>query len=189
MSFFKFRWSRRVVLLGLIVLAGCASTVPPRLDTTTESCLSFTTAGKSEPGTLVALSGAESNCERAVVELWVHGVQDVFAASFDLVFDHSIARLESVSTEGSFLTADGIEVKTLQRDEGNQVVMGITRWQTDTGQDATGSLLLARLRFSRVAGGRGATQLEFVNASLLGSEMPPRPKPEVRWSGGTLELR
>lgn len=129
--------------------------------------------------------GAGSTCEQLEVELLVSGVSDVFAASFDALFDPAIVRYVGIETAGSFLASDGAELQALDRADGGRAVIGVTRWRQSTGRDARGPSVLATLRF-RAAGPLGDSALRFDPASLLGSEMPPAPKPGVSWAGGTI---
>jgi hypothetical protein len=122
---------------------------------------------------------------RVTVGVDVTGTDDVFGASFDVIYDSSSAQYVSWG-RGSLLENHGQNV-TYVVSEGvaGRLVVGISCIGCPSGVNVTDSRQLVELTF--VVSEPGATSLRFANASLLDSAAPnPAPIPGLDWFGGTL---
>ena len=122
------------------------------------------------------------------VDVVVTDVADVFASSFTLNYDASLARFESSSTSGSLLASDGTTVQVLEDSQTGSVTIGLTRLGVANGVNAIGTQLQVTPMFSSVADA-GDAGIAFSNETILGSETPPVDKAGVNWVGGTLVVR
>ena len=150
------------------------------------SCLDLSaTAGGQQT---VSLDKGTSTCDMLAIDVVVTDVSDVFATSFTLSYDETLARFEDVSTSGSLLASDGTTVQVLEDAQTGRVTIGLTRLGVSTGVNAVGTQRLVTLMFSSLADA-GDTGISFSNQTILGSEAPPVDKSSVSWVGGTLVLR
>ncbi len=174
------------VLIGGSLSPGCGGgggVVTPTV------CIAFAPGSAPAPGTIVAAQTSTGACDLVSIDLLVTGVTDIFAASFTVDYDQSIASYDRVSTSGSLLASDGRTVEVLEDRRSGHVTIGLTRRGATTGIDAAGTALLVRLFFLKAGTAAGSGSLGFSNTKLLGSETPPQEKQGMQWSGGTLFLR
>jgi hypothetical protein len=136
----------------------------------------------------VSLDKGTSTCDMLAIDVMVTDVNDVFASSFTLNYDESLARFEQSSTSGSLLASDGTTVQILEDAQTGRVTIGLTRLGVSTGVNAVGTQRLVTLMFSTVADA-GDAGITFSNQAILGSETPPVEKTSVAWVGGTLLVR
>ncbi len=153
-----------------------------------QACLDFLAGSSPTAGMVTAQEASGSACDPVAVDVLVTDVSDIFAASFTITYDPSVARYEMLSTSGSVLGCGGTTIQALEDKQSGQATIGLTRQGAATGCDAVGSGLLVRLFFSKV-GTSGSSNLTFSNTKLFGSETPPQEKPGIMWSGGTFEIR
>jgi hypothetical protein len=151
-------------------------------------CLDFLASAEPSRGTAVARLATGSNCDRAIVEIVLTDVPDVFAVEFTASFDEAVAAYEAYSLVGSALAMDGAQVLALEEREPGSVSLAFSRANPARGVDITGSRTLVRLVFRRV-GPPGRGPLAFSSARIFGSEQPPAEKPGIAWFGGTFEVR
>lgn len=161
-------------------------------DVLPSTCITFSASAAPGSSMVVAQQGSGSQCDLVEVELVVTDVDDVFAASFIVVFDAALAQYQGTSLSGSLLTSDGAQVQVVERTlQAGQVSVGLSRLGTNVGGiDFTGTGSLVKLLFQQNPGaGTAAGSLTFGNPRLLGSETPPQEKTGVQWSGGSFQLR
>ncbi len=172
------------VLVALSVAIGCGSGSG---DVGSGSGVCLNLAGSAAGSARVSLSeGSGSNCAMVAVQVMVTDIDDIFAASFDVVYDTDFAQYESYSTAGSLLSSDGRTVQVLADDQPGRVTLGLSRVGAGSGGiDANGSRLMITLYFSKGSTDGGDSIVEFGNAALLGSETPPLVKNGISWVGGT----
>jgi len=179
-----------ILLLGILIAASAtlacsggdsAGGVP--LD---GGCLDL--AAGSPAQDTVSLGKGTSTCDMLAVDVVVTDVNDVFASSFTLNYDASLARFEGSSTTGSLLASDGTTVQVLEDAQSGSVTIGLTRVGVANGVNANGTRVLVTLMFSTVADA-GDAGIAFSNETILGSETPPLDKAGVNWVGGTLVVR
>jgi hypothetical protein len=175
-------------LLGLALAGLLGSSCGGGKTMVPASCLSLAAAALPAPSTAVARQGAASSCEEVVVDVVLTGVDDVFAASFDVTFDPSVARYRGSSTAGSRLASDGATVQVLQTIQTGWVRIGVSRLNVTTGVDFTAPAPLVSLIFLPVGTAPAAAPLTFSSTRVLGSETPPQEKPGISWFGGTLRI-
>jgi len=182
-------------LAGLVLLAfGAGCSTGDDAGGFQQSCLTFLATKAPIDGEVTSVWGSESTCDVAEVELVIPGgvdVQNVWAASFDVTYDNSLAVFWKISATDSFLTQDGNPLLLNQGDDQNgKVVFGVTR--TDSTNNIgvaplVASTLIARLFFIRIATG-GDAPIEVVNADLWKVENPGDPPtkidPPIVFSGG-----
>ena len=184
------RASRRgraaVLLLGLATLLGAVSCDGDDDDGGILLCLQFAAAASPSPNTVVAVDGPGSTCSIAELDLVITDVSDILGISFTATFDPAVVAFSSVSTSGSVLESDADLAVEVGEGPGS-VTIGVTRVAaTPPGVGAMGSAKLVTLRFAST-GSLGSTMVTFSPAKVLGSETPPQEKPDIVWSGGTLE--
>ena len=179
-----------ILLLGILVgvsgtlaCSGGDSTGGLPLD---GACLDL--AGSTPAQATVSLDKGTSSCDMLAIDVVVTDVADVFASSFTLNYDASLARYERSSTPGSLLISDGTTVQVLEESQTGSVTIGLTRLGVTDGVDAIGTQLLVTLLFSTVADA-GDAGITFSNEAILGSETPPVDKATVEWVGGTMVVR
>lgn len=171
------------IALAAILGHGCGngdsspgSIVPP------DTCVEFTPAAASAPGTVAAQKNASSSCGAVGVDLVVTDVADIFAIEVTVAYDPAVVTYEGVSTSGSLLGSDGTSLEVLDGGQSGLIAVSISRFGVVSGVDAVGSQTLATLLFSR-PGDAGVTGLSFSAAALYDGDAPPQPIP-VQWFGG-----
>jgi len=180
--------------LGLVALlllgAGCST--DENAGGFQQSCLTFLATKGPIDGEVTSVWGSESTCETAEVELVIPGgVDHVWGASFDVMYDNTLAVFAGMSAGDSFLTQDGNFLFLEQEDDQNgKVVIGITR--TDSANNVgvaplVDNSLIIRLFFFRIATG-GDAPFELVNGHLWKVEnpgdQPTKIDPPILFSGG-----
>lgn len=160
---------------------GDGGTVAPAL------CLSFTAAQPPAQGRVAVRQGSGS-CSARSLDVVVTDVSDVFSGSFTVTFDPARVAFGGASASGSFLAAGGTQVNVVQTNpQPGSVTVGISRVQSTTGVNVTGSQVLVRLSFSPVTA--GTATLALTSAQLFGSQTPPQPKSGLTWTGGTFQVQ
>ncbi len=150
--------------------------------------LAFVPDAVPAPSTVVVASGSGSTNDVAEIEILVTDVAGVLAASFQVVYDSSIATYDRFDASASFLASDGAQLlEVAEETEPGTLTIGLTRASTG-GVDSTGTQLLARLYFRRIAN-EGSGFLVFQNAALQDNGTPPQPIPGVQWFGGAFEIQ
>lgn len=180
----------RPVLTGLVFVlllaAGCGGGNDGGI--AAASCIGFTGAQAPAAGRVTARQASGGSCAAIFVELVVTDVPDVFSGSFTLEYDPTSVAVGGATATGSFLASGGARVDVVQSTPASgSVTIGVTRVQTTTGVNASGSQVLVRISFAPVA--VGSSQLTITGAQLFGSETPPLPKTGLTWTGGTFNVQ
>lgn len=141
------------------------------------------------PGIASLESGASSTCSSLELEVVVAGVNDLYAASFDLAFDPAVVTYKGSSASGSVLGSDGTTVSVQENPSIPSVVsIGVTRVGATKGIDVAATGRLVTLRFD-ASWGSGPSALTFSGGKLFGSETPPLQKAGITWAGGVVSLK
>lgn len=138
----------------------------------------------ASPGANNVSTVGSPNSNIVTVTVMVTGTSDVYGASFDLVFDPTVAEFVGWSP-GTLLESGGRQVSYQVNSQlPGRVVVGASRTQPIGGADAGVStgLIQLRLRANRA----GTTSVRFENADLLDSQNPPQDIGGIQFSGGTL---
>ena len=147
-----------------------AATFQPDLATPTSGSVSL------QPG------NASGNTVTVLVQ--ATDVNDVYAASFDVVIDPTMVSYVGY-TAGTLLESDGASVQYQITPAGsNRYVVGVTRLGATTGVNAVGRQDLLRLTFR--ATNAGTSSISLSNASLLDGQATPAPIPNLTWAAGSV---
>ena len=111
----------------------------------------------------------------------VTDTSDVFAASFDVVYDPALVGFVGWSP-GTVLESGGVTPFYLVSASPESVAVGASRVGLGAGVDVAGTETLIALTF--VTLGPGSSAASFRNAALIDSTSPPQPIPNVLWFGG-----
>jgi hypothetical protein len=156
---------------------------------TKRACLTFTTTNVAAPQTVVGQQLSVSQCEIVQIGVRLTAVDDVFAASFTVVYDGALATFEGTSLANSPLTTGGTQVEVIENESPGQVTIGLTRLGVADGVDYTGTANLVVLIFQKRSGAAtGAGDFAFTDGKLFGSETPPVEKAGIQWLGGQLHV-
>jgi len=121
------------------------------------------------------------------IEVSVTDLEGIFAATFDLVYDPTLARYVTAE-EGDLLDGDGAATSFLVTEAPGRLVVGLTRLQNGSGDvpdvAATGSASLVTFTFRVLRADTGT--IDFDGGSpraITDRDGVPRP---ASWGGGTL---
>jgi hypothetical protein len=141
------------------------------------------TPAVATPGanTVSALGSASSNI--VTLSVMVTGTSGVYGASFDLVFDPSVAEFAGWSP-GNLLETGGMQVTyQVNANQAGRVIVGVAR-TSGAGVDAGVSTALIQLRLRAIH--EGTSSVRFENADLLNANNPPTEIVGISFSGGTM---
>ncbi len=178
------RISILVLVAFAIAAAGCSSgsgddpIVPPSFGA------SFL-AEEPNPGdeTVSAHEGATIGSQ-VTVEIRVTGTNDIYGATFDLIFDPSMVNYVDF-TEGSLLEQGGQSPDyVVQQPQSGQLIVTVTRQGNVPGVDASGTVTLIGLIFEVIQ--EGSSVVFFTASELLDDQPTPQPIPDLEWFGGAL---
>jgi len=157
--------------------------------TTTTRCIGYSSTPPAA-GQVVGRQGAASACGLVAVEMVAAGVNDVFAAEFEVNYNPAVMAFDSLSDTGSYLKTGGVTTQTAVGTSAGKVTVGITRVAPATGINfpASGELLIT-LFFRRATNSMSTAAVTFTNANLLDSGTPPQPIPGVVWINGTATVQ
>jgi hypothetical protein len=142
--------------------------------------ITFTPSGSATTGISLA-RGAGTTADVLELELRADGVQDLYGIAFDLNFPAQVLRFESIA-EGPFLGTGGVATSAQGAEAGaGTVVVGVTRLGAVSG--ASGSGVIATLRFTALAAGEGALSFED-NAAID----PEGATLDLTWRAGTVRV-
>jgi len=180
-------------VLGLVLVVACGGGagssdggVINDSDQSRAVAASFTPDAPDPKNDSVAMSlvtGGVTN--RVTVGVTVTGTDDIFGASFDVVYDSNSAQYMSWAA-GSLLEMSGRNV-TYVLSEGvpGRLVVGVSCIGCPAGINVTETRQLVRLTFTVTK--PGASNVRFENTSLLNSDAPnPAPIGGLSWFGGAL---
>ena len=136
------------------------------------------------PGTnTVSMAEGTTVGDQVTIDLQVTDTTGIFGASFDVVFDPTMASFVSWAA-GELLEQGGVSVIYLvDEPEPGRVSVGTTR-QAAATVDAVGTVSLIRLTFQTIQAGNSI--VGFENQALLDGQLPPQPIAGISWFGGTL---
>ena len=120
----------------------------------------------------------------ATVDVGVTGVDNLYAASFDVVYDPAKVDFMRYSA-GTILESGGHSPHYDVQDNGQgRLVVVAQRLGAVPGVDVTATQPVIRLTF-RVAE-VGVSRLDFENTNLKDDRIPPQNIADITWSGGVL---
>jgi hypothetical protein len=192
------RWRELAHIAVVVLTVGLLTGLSPACNggdnggngTDTTPCLRYESSGDPVDFTVTTRDGESGECNFLFVDLWVHEVEDLFAANFVVTFPSNLVAFAQASGLDSVLASGNTAVDVEARvTVPGEVSVGITRVGVATGVnvDPTGGLLV-RLVFSRVASS-GSGTVEFTTKQLLDSSEPPQTIPDTsEWSGGTIGI-
>ena len=177
-----------LILLGLLTPAcgGGGDDGPPAV-LAPPKCIEFVAAGNPTNATVVMSKNDGSVCGRLAVQLDVTGVNDVFAADFEVSFDPNLLSYDGHDDSGSFLSQDGATVQVLETSQNGEALIGVSRFAVSTGIDVPTTQRLITL-FFRHRDTAGSGTLTFSRTILLDSLEGPSPIPGLQWAGGTVSV-
>ena len=142
-------------------------------------------ADQSSPGPDSVAAGQESNSiDTVTVEITVTNTDDVYAASFDLVYDASNATYLGWDP-GTLLEQGGQTVNyNVSEPSAGRLVVSASRQGNVPGADAIDTRTVIELTFRVDAVGNST--ITFQANTLLDSQQQPQQIPGISWFGGTL---
>jgi hypothetical protein len=165
------------------------------------TCIQFIPDQDPTPGVAtLAVDDTLSDCDAAVVELVVTGVDKVWGVSFELNYPAGIAQIlptqtgHLVDVSTSFLGSESQLLIVTEEDPLGLVEIGVTRSNAafDEGKDPDDLVdpVLLRMGFARLTSS-GSGNVTFSDATLWIRELDaePVPDPVVQFSGGTLVIQ
>jgi hypothetical protein len=186
----RFNVSMIVLVLATTVLFSCGGGGGDKSDVTggggggsTILAGTFTPTTPSPGANTVSMSGSgTSNIMTLAVN--VSGTNDVFGASFDVVYDPTMIEFVNWTT-GRLLEAGGHQVTyQVNAQQAGRVVVGVSRTTLGTGASAGVATPLINLQFR--LNEPGTSQVAFERAALLNTMDPPQSIGGIAFSGGTL---
>lgn len=136
------------------------------------------------PGTVALTAGAATG-NLVTVNVAVAGVNDVYSAGVDVVYDDSVVDYVSWS-RGTLLEAGGHSPLYSIGAQPGQVVVGVSRSGPVGGVDVVGPSTLIKLTFRVTAA--GSSTVSVANGALLDGGPPaPTPIAGLTWHGGSLQ--
>jgi len=146
---------------------------------------SFTPDQPTPGNNSVSLSQAPGGGGNLVtVNVGVTGVNDVFGASFRIVYDPALVDFENWS-QGSLIEGAGnTALYQVSAVTPGQVEVGIGCAGCASGINVGSTSTIIQIVFRATSSGNSA--LTFVAADLLNSQSPPTPIAGLTWDGGTL---
>jgi hypothetical protein len=118
------------------------------------------------------------------VEIRVTGTNDIYGATFDLIFDPSMVNYVDF-TEGSLLEQGGQSPDyVVVQPQSGQLLVTVTRQGNVPGVDASGTVTLIGLTFEVFQ--EGSSVVFFTASELLDDQPLPQPIPNLEWFGGAL---
>jgi hypothetical protein len=178
-------WTVALAILTLTVTISCGGGGggdSPTGGGTTIVAADFTPT-ELNPGanTVSALGSSRSNI--VTLSVMVTGTAGVYGASFDLVYDPTVAEFAGYSP-GNLLESGGQQVTyQVNAQQAGRVIVGVAR-TTGVGIDAGVSTALIQLQLRATSA--GASAISFQNADLLNSNNPPTEIVGIAFTGGTL---
>lgn len=141
--------------------------------------------GEPNPGSnTVSMFENATDGDLATIDITATDIQNVFGATFDVVFDPSVVSFVSWAP-GELLEQGSADVNYQVAQGGvDRIVVGATRTGSAGGTDAVGSTPLIRLTFRVVQ--VGASGMMFENQALVDDQSQPQAIPGLTWFGGTL---
>ena len=144
-------------------------------------------AEEPNPGneTVSAHEGATIGSQ-VTVEIRVTGTNDIYGATFDLIFDPSMVNYVDF-TEGSLLEQGGQSPDyVVQQPQSGQLIVTVTRQGNVPGVDVAPSdtVTLIGLIFEVIQ--EGSSVVFFTASELLDDQPSPQPIPNLDWFGGAL---
>jgi hypothetical protein len=146
---------------------------------------SFTPDADPPGSSTVALGqGAAGSGDLVRLEVNLTDIDDVYGASFAVMFDPASARFINRSP-GTLLERGGQAVLYQHSvPQPGRLEVGVTRVDAVPGVNVSGTATLVYLTFQVTRAGTSA--VTFGNADLLDSQPPPQPIGGLSWYGGTL---
>jgi hypothetical protein len=144
---------------------------------------SFTPDAQNPAGNTVYTTGTNSGA-LVILNVYVNNTNDVFGASFDLLYDPTMVQFENWSP-GELLEFGGQSVAyQVNATEPGRLVVGVARTSAGVGVTTTTAKKLVNLTMRVTDSGNSAVQ--YANATLLDSQNPPEVKSGIAFFGGTL---
>jgi hypothetical protein len=143
------------------------------------------TPDNNNPGSGTAsMQKRSASSNLATVNVGITGVDNLYAASFDVVYDPAKVEYSGYSA-GTILESGGHTPRYDVQDTGQgRLVVVAQRIGAVPGVDVTSTQPLIRLTF-RVSE-IGVSRLDFENANLTDDQIPPQNIAGISWSGGTI---
>lgn len=145
---------------------------------------SFTADNPTPSAKTVSMQQGSQSGSHVTVEIKVTNTSNVFGASFDILYDDSMATFTGWG-RGTFFESGGHapNYQVLEASAG-RIVVGITRLGNVGTASTSGTETVVKLTFGLTKVGSAGVEVE--HASLLDGSVQPQPISGITWSEGTL---
>lgn len=145
---------------------------------------SFTADNPSPGAKTVSMQEGAHSGSTITVEIRITNTSNVFGASFDVVFNDSMATFTGWG-RGTFFESGGHapNYQVLEAAPG-RIVIGVTRLGNVGTSSTSGTETVVKLTFGLTKVGSAGVEIE--NSSLLDGSVQPQPISGITWSEGTL---
>jgi len=189
------------VLLLLAVLCAVAGCSPKdNLGGLNPTCIYFN-AGTPAAVEVVAVVSDLSDCNTAVIELVVTGVDNLWGVSFELDYPSGISQVFPIDVTTSVLGAEPELIYNLEEDPLGHIEVGVSRSNVffDRGvpmADLDANPVLLRLGFRQLTTGGSGNVTFTMGTTSLSFREPPDPDPQevtfddtIPFTGGSLFIQ
>jgi len=175
---------RNYFSLGAVVILFLAACSSGRDNVLTQIGADFTPDVANPGSETVSMQRGSTSGNLATADISVTGVDNLYAASFDVVYDP--AKVDFIRySAGTILEAGGHTPHYDVQDNGHgRLVVVAQRLGDVPGVDVAATQAVIRLTFR--VGEVGVSRLDFENTNLVDDQIPPQGIAGITWSGGVL---